>query len=458
VQAYRRAGRSAKEINMKHIVTLVCLALWLCTALPLPAQETIAADTGASSDIGPIEAAIAADARITEQIRIILIELEGYDGVQVSVRSGIVTLTGEVLDTTALQRLDALVTGIDGVIAIQNEVEETTDLAKRLNPAFQRLEERLRQTVARLPLFGVALAAAWLIWFIGVRIARLRQPWDRIAPNAFIADIYRQLVVLAFALVGIVIALDILNATALLGTILGAAGIIGLALGFAVRDTVENFIASIMLSVRQPFQPNDTVEIEGDQGKVIRLTSRATILLSFDGNHIRIPNSIVFKSRIINFTRNAERRYQFDITISPLSDLASVRKLIEDTVTALPFTLDTPGTSVWIQDLTPSGVVFTVTGWIDQTTTSLLRARGETLRLVKQAIEEAGYVISDSTYNIQMIPFSEPPEQDQTIAQPPKIQVIGVDALDDEALEGLIAEERNDETNPDLLRRDAPNE
>lgn len=62
-----------------------------------------------------------------------------------------------------------------------------------------------------------------------------------------------------FIVGALVIALDVMNATALLSTILGAAGIIGLALGFAVRDTVENFIASIMLSIRQPFRPNDTV-------------------------------------------------------------------------------------------------------------------------------------------------------------------------------------------------------
>ena len=68
---------------------------------------------------------------------------------------------------------------------------------------------------------------------------------------------------------GIVVALDILGVTALLSTILGAAGIAGLAIGFAVRDTVENFIASVLLSMRQPFRPNDVVEIEGDIGKVI---------------------------------------------------------------------------------------------------------------------------------------------------------------------------------------------
>jgi len=87
----------------------------------------------------------------------------------------------------------------------------------------------------------------------------MRQPWNRIAPNAFIAELYRQLVRLMFIVGALVIALDVMNATALISTILGAAGIIGLALGFAVRDTVENFIASIMLSIRQPFRPNDTV-------------------------------------------------------------------------------------------------------------------------------------------------------------------------------------------------------
>jgi small conductance mechanosensitive channel len=137
------------------------------------------------------------------------------------------------------------------------------------------------------------------------------------APNAFIADIYRQIVRLGFIILGVVLALDLLNLTALLGTILGAAGIIGLAIGFAVRDTVENFIASIMLSIRQPFRPKDLVEIEGELGHVIRLTSRATILLSLDGNHIRLPNATVFKAKIINYSRNDERRFTFALGIDP---------------------------------------------------------------------------------------------------------------------------------------------
>ena len=79
-------------------------------------------------------------------------------------------------------------------------------------------------------------------------------------------------VLLVFFVAGLVLALDIAGATALLGTILGAAGIVGLAVGFAVRDTIENYVASLMLSLRQPFRANDLVKIDEFEGRVIRLT------------------------------------------------------------------------------------------------------------------------------------------------------------------------------------------
>ncbi len=101
-----------------------------------------------------------------------------------------------------------------------------------------------------------------------------------------------------FFILALVLALNLLGATALLSAVLGSAGVIGLAVGFAVRDTIENYVASIMLSLRQPFRPNDHVVINNNEGHVIRLTSRATILMRLDGNHLRIPNSEVFPEPI----------------------------------------------------------------------------------------------------------------------------------------------------------------
>ncbi|WP_420012832.1 BON domain-containing protein [Tateyamaria sp.] len=204
-----------------------------------------------------VEDSATQDAAIAVRIRDILNELDGYEEVTVTVSSGIVTLRGTTLDAAAAARLNEIAARVVGVVAIENEVVETTDVVARLNPAVERFQNRFNQAVALLPLAAVALLSFLLILTAEIFLARMRNPWDRIAPNKFIADIYRQIVRIAFFVGGLVIALDILGATALLGTILGAAGIVGLAIGFAVRDSVENFIASIMLSIRQPFRPND---------------------------------------------------------------------------------------------------------------------------------------------------------------------------------------------------------
>ncbi|MEX0370434.1 MAG: mechanosensitive ion channel family protein, partial [Tateyamaria sp.] len=261
-------------------------------------------------------------------------------------------------------------------------------------------------------------------------------------------------------------ALDILGATALLGTILGAAGIVGLAIGFAVRDTVENFIASIMLSIRQPFRPNDVVEIEGDIGKVIRLTSRATIILSFDGNHIRIPNSTVFKSRIVNYSTNTERRFQFEIGVSSDADLAEVRRMTEETVSGLPFVLKEPAPMSWIERIGDGAIFLSVTGWIDQQATSLVRAKGEALRLVKARIEGAGIEVPDTTYRVQLLAATAATTVTDTTPTPPEIrpqspkETKAEDVTDtsDAALEKLVEAERSDPEAPDLLTETAPKE
>lgn len=403
------------------------------------------------------------------RIRNILSELAGYEDVTVTVSSGIVTLRGTTLEATEAARLNDLVGRVDGVVAIRNEVTETTDVARRLDPAFERFRNRMVQMVNYTPLLAVAALAFLAVVLVGWLIARMRRPWDRLAPNAFIADIYRQVIRLGFVIGGLVIALDILGATALLSTILGAAGIIGLAIGFAVRDTVENFIASIMLSVRQPFRPNDAIEIGGDEGKVIRLTSRATILLSYDGNHIRIPNATVFKSRIVNYTRNPERRMLFDVGVGYGTDLAAAVHLAEETLNALPFVLAAPAVSVWTEQLNGSDITLRMTAWIDQRETSLTAARGEAIRQILAAFEATGIEMPEPTYRVltrdiaattPATPAGPARPQPAPPAAPANdpAESLDVQAHAEQQLERIVEEEREDTAQEDLLQHDAPRE
>jgi len=420
---------------------ILLISFLIALAAPVAAQEATGSITAVSTQ--------QQDADIATRIRSILTELGNYEDVTVTVNEGIVTLRGTAKSSIEASDLAPLASRVQGVVAVKNQVTETADIATRLDPAMDRFRARLNQLIAFLPLAIIAVTIFALIVVLGFALARMKRPWDKIAPNAFIAELYRQFVRIAFVIVGLVVALDIINATALLSTILGAAGIIGLALGFAVRDTVENYIASVMLSIRQPFRPNDVVEINGDQGKVIRLTSRATILLSFDGNHIRIPNATVFKSRIINFSQNTERRFLFTIDIDRGADLQSARDLAETTVQSLPFVIATPAAQTWIDAIEPNGIKLQVVGWINQHETSMALAKGEAIRQVKLALADANIALPGPS---RVVAIAGKPAAKRAARPAKETTIVAPVSTDQEdALEDLIDAERSVLDGEDLL-------
>lgn len=447
---------------MRLIPALPRLLLCLFLLLALPLAPASAQDNDQPKGTIAVEGDATADAAIANRIRAILRELEGFEKVGVSVSSGIVTLRGTTLDAASAARLSELAGRVEGVVAIRNEVRESTDVSERLNPAVDRFRDRMEQAVAFLPLALVALGVFALIVVAGLALARLRNPWERLAPNAFIADIYRQIIRLAFIIAALVVALDILGATALLSGILGAAGIVGLAIGFAVRDTVENFIASIMLSIRQPFRPNDTVEIDGHTGKVIRLTSRATIMLSYDGNHVRIPNATVFKSRIINYSRNAERRFTFTLSVASDADLARARELALEVLNALPFVLPSPEAAAWVEEVADHWINMQFAGWINQETTDLVAARSEAIRLTLATFNAAGLTAQPPAYRLITQSESSSTEQKDSPQSPTEsanpAPVQPVEAQADRELTRIVAQERAELPSKDLLSVDAAEE
>ncbi len=432
---------------------IALLFLLITSALPVAAQD-------ASGTISTGNTA-QQDADIAVRIRNILEELGDYGDVTVQVSEGIVTLRGTTNSAMEATGLNPLASRVEGVVAVKNEVTETTDIGRRLDPAVARFRARIDHLIVFLPLALISGLVFFVIVLIGMWIARAKQPWERLAPNAFIADLFRHIVRIVFLVGAIVVSLDILNATALLSTILGAAGIIGLALGFAVRDTVENFIASVMLSIRQPFRPNDTVEINGDQGKVIRLTSRATILMSFDGNQIRIPNATVFKSRIINFSQNAERRFMFSLLVDRDADMQETRTLVAETVQKLPFVLEEPAAQTWIEGIDSASIELVITGWIDQNQSSIVLSKGEAIRQVKLALDSAGIAMTDSS---QVVILDSATDQSDPQRHPPATpsgeskEVVTVSSDNENALDRIIKAEREADANQDLLRDEAKKE
>ncbi|RIV86936.1 BON domain-containing protein [Aurantiacibacter zhengii] len=339
------------------------------------------------------------DERIAQRLADIFANVPSLSQVEVSVSGGVVTLSGIAADDAAIQRAEAIAGGVEGVVTVENTIER--DVSVDIGEGIGGLGDRIGQVGRMLPLVGLALLVALAIAALGYLIASLSMIWRRVAPNGFLAEVITSAIRFVFVIAGIVIALDMIGAGALMGAVLGGAGVVGIALGFAMRDTVENYVASLMLSLRQPFRANDHVIIDQHEGRVIRLTSRATVLMTLEGNHLRIPNSTVFKAVIVNYTRNPQRRFSFELGVDADDDAEAARVLGRDTLAALDFVLNEPAPEVRIDRVGDSNVVLTLLGWIDQRQADFFKARSRAIAASKRALEDGGFAMPEPIYRLR---------------------------------------------------------
>ncbi len=346
----------------------------------------------------------------------------------------------------------------------QAEPAPAPDVTQRLDATVGEALGKLQDLVAYLPLLGVAILVVALFAVLASLVGRWRAPFSR-RLNPFAADLAQQALKVAVFLVGLLIALELLDATALVGAVLGTAGVLGIAVGFAFRDLVENYIASILLSLRQPFGPDDHVVIDSHEGKVIRLTSRATILMTLDGNHLRIPNAQVFKGVILNYSRNPMRRFKFALGIGVNEDLVEAQRLGVATLAGTSGVAGEPEPRALIEGVGDSSVTMVFYGWVDQRLASFVKVRGEAIRQVKTALEAAGMDLPEPTYRLQVRqvgdeaprPAERPrPEPAAAAVWPERETAPDTSPVDD--LEKQIADDRAAEGGIDLLRHDGPQE
>ena len=409
---------------MRQLLALLAL-LW---AMPLAAQlEAPAEPVETPTPVQTIAATQDAgdDDRIAERISGIFSELPAFQAVDVEVSEGVVSLSGTVPKAQDVDRAEAIVNRVAGVVTVENGLERDLSLSAD-SAGISSLAERWTAFVRVLPLIAAALAVWAVIAFLGYMIAGLGRVWHRIAPNGFLAELIASAIRFGFTILGLVIALDMVGATALLGAVLGGAGVIGIALGFAMRDTIENYVASLMLSLRQPFRANDHVVIDDLEGRVIRLTSRATVLMTLDGNHLRIPNGQVFKAVILNYTRNPQRRFEFDLGIDADDDPSAARKVGRDTLQAMDFVLADPPPEARVVEVGDSNIVIRFLGWIDQREADWHKARTRAISAVKIALEDAGFALPEPIYRLRFdprsanIPMTQPGEGQPAAAPSPR--------------------------------------
>src|SRR5690606_5418837 len=203
------------------------------------------------------------DARIDAAVRARLLRQPAVRAVTADVAAGVVVLGGEVLSPEERTLAATLARQVEGVTDVDNGIAITSDLRTRLGAAADEAQDKLFRLVAAIPLLLVAIAIVVLAWWLGRRVARRRLRWlPAHSDNPYLDGLLRRVAQAIVVIVGLVLALNLLGATALVGAVLGSAGVVGLVLGFAFKDVAENYIAGVLLSLRRPFAPGDHLLVD----------------------------------------------------------------------------------------------------------------------------------------------------------------------------------------------------
>jgi small conductance mechanosensitive channel len=436
-------------------------------ALPIPLETQTPTQT-AGSVVEASEAGLEAtlpDEVLQARLKEVYANIPALSGVAVEVTSGVVRLRGRVLGAGARQDALEIAAGMNGVVYVVDELELETDLGRTLAPALARLQEYVTTAVRYSPLLLVAVGVVVVFWLLAASIGRRERLFAHTGLNPLLRGLVAQLVRAALVLIGLLIALDLLGATAIVTAVLGTAGLAGLALGFAFRDIVENYLAGVLLSLRQPFSLGDHLQLGEVEGRIVRLTSREMVLMTLDGNHARIPNSTVFSSVMINYTRNPRRRFAFEVGVGMDEDLRAVQQLGAAALRVLPGVLEDPGPQLQVRDLGDFSVILVCSGWVDQREVDFYKVRSEAIKLVKEAFDEAGVTLPEPTSTVRLVRPAAPdaealperhPLRSGRAKVPPPLAALSARAQDadvspDTAFEVSLAEELADPSEPNWL-------
>ncbi len=244
-------------------------------------------------------------------------------------------------------------------------------------------------------------AAAWIVRRICVRRRR-----------ANLGTLLSGLVSSAIILFGLLTAATIVFPSVKPVDVIGALGVTSVAIGFAFKDILQNWLAGLLILFRQPFQIGDWIEVDGVMGAVEQIETRASLIKTFDGKLVLIPNSNLYTDTVTVWTHYPSRRSEYDIGKGYADDIDEARDLILETIRQVEGVLDDPEPQVLEWDLAASWVTLRARWWTDAR--GALGPRRQVIRAIKLALDEAGIDMPFETRVTLMHDQTEETDGDRT--------------------------------------------
>ena len=268
-----------------------------------------------------------------------------------------------------------------------------------INQTFQQVAAKftswLETAILLLPNLAGALIILFVFWLLA-RLARglVRNLLSRVSDNRQIVGLLATLSYVGVLAIGTFIALGILNLDKTVTALLAGVGVIGLALGFAFQDLAANFMSGVLMAVRRPFEIDHVIETNNFLGVVEHMSLRSTLLRTFQGQIVMLPNKEVFGNPITNYSLRRKRRVDLSCGVAYGDDLEEVRRVALTAVGSLEIRDPNREVELFFTEFGDSSINFSVRFWIDfAKQTDFLNAQSEAIIALKKAFDAADITI-----------------------------------------------------------------
>ena len=258
--------------------------------------------------------------------------------------------------------------------------------------------------IAALPNFIVAVVIIAVAWGLGKLVKRLviraADARDRHSLGQVVGGFAFGLLLI----LGIALALTVLAPSLSIGDLVGSLGLGSVAIGFAFKDILQNWLAGLLILLRQPFTVGDQIESGEWEGTVEEIETRATLIRTYDNQLVVVPNSDIYTRPVLVKTHFETRRSQYDVGVGYSTDLEQACEIAVRELEACDGVLKDPAPEALPWELAGSGVNIRIRWWTKSDRASVVHVNSQVIDRLKTAYSDASI---DIPYETQVVLFHD---------------------------------------------------
>ncbi len=282
---------------------------------------------------------------------------------------------------------------------------------------WQTVRDFAKSAVERLPYLLVGALVFVLFWLVGRLLKRIinNVAVRSHAIDDMLANLVSRIASTLVSIIGFLVACVVIFPSFKPGDIIAGLGITSVAIGFAFKDTLQNFFAGLLILWRRPFRVGDQIRVKDFEGTVEEINMRSTRLKTYDGERVILPNGDVYTSSVLVRTAYDKRRVKFVVGIGYSDSIEEARQVIHQVLASTTGVLKEPEPWVYVSELAPSSVNLTVYFWVESQQANVLKVSDQVVTGTKLALDKAGI---DMPYPHTVVLLEQQPAGPASLSRP----------------------------------------